>query len=319
MSISPNKSTANGRILLLGSVGLLLFLTALQMGLYLYGYDFSAELYLPGALPTVTGLLWLAVAIGAALLSLLLPPKTPAREFAISSHLLTDYASLLTAAAFISSIALPLLSLKAGDPLSLLLTSTSLSDSTAQTMLRLSLLLAVLAALYFLLQFVYRKASPWGIAAMLLWAGFSALRIYFDMRYLLMSPRRVLHLVALVALLVFAIGELRLARSIATPRFYLLTTAPAMVLMGADAITNLILTAMGWITPGAEISTYFVLMAGAIYAFARLYALVNPPNQKTPPIATSAETEAGESPDSETSPSPDTAQDSPEESEEDRA
>ena len=166
------------------------------------------------------------------------------------------------------------------------------------------------AALAFLLQFANRKTNPYGVSALLLWAGFSALRIYFDMRYLLMSPRRVLHLVALVALLVFAIGELRLARKIAAPRLYVLTAAPAMVLMGTDAITNLLLTAMGWITLGAEISTYCVLLAASVYAFARLYALVTPAKQSSAPVIVASDV----SPEDKNS--PDTENNSPEESEE---
>jgi hypothetical protein len=167
-----------------------------------------------------------------------------------------------------------------------------------------------LAALAFLLQFANRKTNPYGVSALLLWAGFSALRIYFDMRYLLMSPRRVLHLVALVALLIFAIGELRLARKIATPRLYVLTAAPAMVLMGTDAITNLLLTAMGWITLGAEISTYCVLLAASVYAFARLYALVTPVKQSSAPVIVASDV----SPEDKNS--PDTENNSPDESEE---
>ena len=310
MSISTKKSTGNGRILLLGSVGFLLFLTAVQLGLYLYGYDFSAQLYLPGALPLLTGLIWTATASGAALLAFTLPAKKPCREFTLSANFLTDYAALLTAAALISTTLLPLLSLKTLDPLSALLTSQSLSEHTAQTMLRLSMIFGGLAALAFLLQFANRKTNPYGVSALLLWAGFSALRIYFDMRYLLMSPRRVLHLVALVALLVFAIGELRLARKIATPRLYVLTAAPAMVLMGTDAITNLLLTAMGWITLGAEISTYCVLLAASVYAFARLYALVTPAKQSSAPVIVASDV----SPEDKNS--PDTENNSPEESEE---
>lgn len=299
MSTEPAKQRSLQRLLLPVSVALLLLLCGLQLGLYLYGYDFSAELYLPGALPTVTAILWIAATAGAGLLSLTLPRKTVCRELKLPSTPITDFASLLIAASLISAVALPLLNAHNNDPLGTLLSSANLSDNTARNMLRISMILAVLAALYFLLRFIYRKASPLGVTAMLLWAGFSALRIYFDMRYLLMSPRRVLHLVALVLVLLFFVGELRLARGIATPRFYALTAAPAMVLAGADALTNLILATMGWVTLGAEISTYFVLLAVAVYSFAQLHAMVAPPKQKKPvtssPVAPTEEPAEAES------------------------
>lgn len=332
MSFEPAKRRSCRRLLLPVSLTLLLLLSALQLGLYLYGYDFSAELYLPGALPTVTAILWIAAAVGAGLLALTLPRKAVCRELKLPSTLITDFASLLVAASLVSAVALPLLNAQNNDPLGVLLSTANPSDSTARNMLRISLVLAAFAAVYFLLRFIYRKTHPLGVTAMLLWAGFSALRIYFDMRYLLMSPRRVLHLVALVFVLLFFVGELRLARGIATPRFYALTAVPAMVIAGADALTNLILAAMGWVTLGAEISTYFVLLAVAIYCFAGLQAMVAPPmpqakaqKEATFPVTPSeesteeatspeAESPAEASPDSPDTSSPDSL-DSPDETE----
>jgi hypothetical protein len=223
------------------------------------------------------------------------------------------------------SAAVMLLTAGENDPLKSLLLSATLSDSNARTLLRLSLIAAILGALYFLFLFAYRKMHALGITGVLFWAGFSALRIYFDMRYLLMSPRRVLHLVALVALMVFFIGELRLARGIASPRLYTLTAAPAMVIAGADALSNLALTLLGWITPGAELSTYFVLLATSVFIFSRLHALTLPPKEAKCPVEASPAPSVdptGESPDDESpeegvSPadshdSPDSTEESPE-------
>lgn len=323
MSISPNKSRQDQRVILLVSSALLLVLSAVQLALYFYGYDFSADLYLPGALPTITALIWIAAAVAPSLLCLRLPGKTACRELKIPSTRITDFATLLMMAALVSAAVMPLIAGEE-DSLKSLLLSTDIADSNPRTLLLLSLVAAVLGALYFLLLFSYRKIRPLGVTAVLLWAGLSALRIYFDMRYLLMSPRRVLHLVALVALMVFLVGELRLARGIATPRLYTLTAAPAMVITGADALSNLILTAMGWITPGAELSSYFVLAAASVFIFSRLHALAMPPKEKSNQTEASPapvskepitkETPAGESPDEESpeeSTSPADSPDSP--------
>ena len=319
MSISPNKSHRDQRIVLMVSSALLLVLSAVQLALYFYGYDFSADLYLPGALPTITALIWIAAAVVPCLLCLPLPGKTACREMKIPSTRITDFATLLTMAALVSAAAMPLIAGEK-DSLKSLLLSTDIADSNPRTLLLLSLVAAILGALYFLLLFSYRKIRPLGVTALLFWAGLSALRIYFDMRYLLMSPRRVLHLVALVALMVFLVGELRLARGIATPRLYTLTAAPAMVITGADALSNLILTAMGWITPGAELSTYFVLAAASVFIFSRLYALAKPPKAESnkaeaSPEPVSDESSEEESPEEESpekeSPEEDTAPDSP--------
>lgn len=277
MSISPEKIRSRQRTALWGSVGLLLLLTGIQLGLYLYGYDFSADLYLPGILPTTTALVWIAAVAGACLLALPLPGKTPCQELKIPSTRFTDYTTLLIAPALVSTVLLTLLTQNYNDPLKSLLSSTNLSDHTARIMLQLALISAVIAAIYYYIQFMTRKVYPLGVAAILFWCGCSALRVYFDMRYLLMSPRRVLHLMALIALLLFFVAELRLARGIATHRFYTMIAAPAMVVAGADAITNLILTAMGWINPGAELCTYFVLLAVSFYICARLCALASSP------------------------------------------
>ena len=287
MSILPTETQKKQRLLLPAAGLILLTLTAVQTGLYLYGYDFSAELYAQGPLPTVTAIIWCLAAIGAGCLAFLLPKQAVCRELSLPHTLFTDYAALFSTGAMVSTVIMPLLARGTSDSLGSLLTSSSVSDNTARTMLNLSLLLGIFAALHYLLRFVYRKNHPLGVSAVLLWTGCTALRIYFDMRYLLMSPRRVLHLVALVAMMIFLIGELRLARTIATPRLYALTALIALFFTGADAISNLILAVMGWVQPGSELSTYLVLLATAIYALARLCALTAPPKKKISPEADS--------------------------------
>ncbi|MBO5778949.1 MAG: hypothetical protein J6R82_05230 [Clostridia bacterium] len=271
----PEKIRSKQRTALLGSVALLLLLTAFQLGLYISGYDFGAELYFPGHLPTVTAVVWIAVTVGAVLLSLPLPGKISCYELKIPSTLSGDYASLLIVPMMAISLYLTFATPNSGDGLKSLLASTDPADQTARTMLQLTLMAAVASAVFAFIQFQTRKVTPLFATSALLWCGFSALRIYFDMRYLLMSPRRVLHLIALIALLVFFVGELRLARGIATHRFYTITATIAMILAGTDALTNIILTIIGYIAPGSELATYFILLTVAIYCFVRLSVLAS--------------------------------------------
>ncbi len=275
MCILPEKIRSRQRIALWGSIALLLLLTEFQLGLYVSGYDFGAELYFPGHLPTITAVAWIGAALIALLLALPLPGKISCYELKMPATRLCDYTSLLMVPMMAISLYLTFATPNSGDGLKSLLASTDPADQTARTMLQLTLMAAVATAVFAFIQFQTRKANPLFATSALLWCGFSALRIYFDMRYLLMSPRRVLHLIALIALLIFFVGELRLARGIATHRFYTITATIAMILAGADAISNIALTILGWIAPGSELATYFILLAVTLYCIARLKALAD--------------------------------------------
>lgn len=294
MSEKNDTVRATGRIALVGTALIFAVLTAVQTCFYLFGYEFENDLYRPGALPTVTAILWIAAAAGALLLNLRLPGKTVCSEFRVKSTVYTDFTSLLGAAALVGTVFLPLVLKNSGiDPLGNLLASTQDSDHTARIMLLLSLVLGIPAAAHFLLRFAKHRSYPQSACALLLWTAFSALRVYFDMRYLLNSPRRVLHLMALIAVMLFLIAELRLARGIATHRFYAVSASLTLVIAGCDAITGLILWSTGWISLGSEICTYLVLLAIAAYAAACLASLCAPLKKSvapTPSAATEAET-----------------------------
>ncbi|MBQ7354057.1 MAG: hypothetical protein IJW62_00895 [Clostridia bacterium] len=294
MSEKNDATRTAGRIALVGTALIFAVLTAVQTYLYLTGYEFENDLYRPGALPTVTAILWIAAAAGALLLNLRLPGKTVCSEFRVRSTVYTDFASLFGAAALVGTVFLPLVLKNSGtDPLGNLLASTLVSDHTARIMLLLSLVLGIPAAAHFLLRFAKHRSYPQSACALLLWAGFSALRVYFDMRYLLTSPRRILHLMALIAVMLFLIAELRLARGIATYRFYAVSASVTLVIAGCDAVTGLILWAMGWISLGSEICTYLVLLAVALYAAACMASPCTRPQKSVTPapaVATEAET-----------------------------
>lgn len=292
MSTVPAKICARQRIALIVSVLLLGFLTAVQLALYLTGYEFDTDLYVPGSLPTLTACLWIGATAGAFLPGIFLPGKTVCSELRIRSTVFTDVASLLSAAALAGSLLFPLILKNSGtDGLGNLLSDASPDLGTARMMLIASMIFAIPAALHFALRFAHHKSYPQSACALLFWAAFSALRVYFDMRYLLTSPRRIIHLIALIAVMLFLIAELRLSRGLATRRLYTITAASVIVLAGCDAITNLILAAMGWLSLGSELFTYLFLLTVAMYAAAGLAALCTP--AKPAPIPAKAEQISG--------------------------
>lgn len=274
MPTTPESVRLRHRFALIGTVSLLALLTAVQILFYLYGYEFESDLYLHGPLPTITVAVWLTAALGAILLNLPLPGKTLCFELKIRSTMWIDTASLLTAASLLATLALPVLFLNdGGDMLGNLLTSAEEADATAKMMLIASIVLAIPAAFHFILRFAHHKTYPQSACALLIWTAFSALRVYFDMRYLLTSPRRIMHLVALLALLFFLIAELRQARGIVNRRFYGIGASLVIVVAGCDAICNLLLAAMGHLSLGSEIANYLFLLTVTLYAAARLHAL----------------------------------------------
>ncbi len=280
-----NQSAADrrSRLILPITAALLILLTLVQTVLYFTGYSFAEDLYVPGILPTLTAIVWVVLASLALSLALLLPKKALCEEVPVPRSPWIDYTALLSVAAPAAFLALVVLFRGSGsDALSALLTSASAANATAKTMLTLSLALALPAASYFALIFAKSKSYPWAAAALLLFAGTSALRVYFDMRYLLMSPRRILHLIALVALMIFAMAELRLCRGIVSRRLYVALTAPAVVLCGADGLSNLILALCGYIPLDSELMIYALLALAAAFALARLHALLYPKADPAP-------------------------------------
>ncbi len=292
MTNDPSKVRTRQRIALYCTLLLAVVLSAVQTVLYLKGYDFDADLYLPGMLPTVTAVLWIAAAICAAALHCTLPGKTSCSELKIRTSPFTDFAALLATASLAGSLLLPILLKGNGtDALGNLLSSSVESDATARTMLLLSIAFAIPAAIHFILQFVYHRTYPQSACALLLWTAFCALRVYFDMRYLLMSPRRILHLIALISVMLFAIAEMRLARGIVTRRFYSVCASVMLVLAGCDAISNLTVGLMGWgVGLGSELCIYCFLLSVSLYAASRLFALSFAPKIKVAPPSPMAET-----------------------------
>lgn len=294
MPTTPETNRARHGRALLYTVILLALFTVVQSVFYLCGYEFESDLYRHGPFSALTVAAWIAATLGAILINLLLPKKTTCFELKIRSTVWTDTASILSAAALLATLALPVLSMNSGtDMLGNLLTSEETSDSTAKLMLIGSLIIAIPAAFHFIMSFAHHKAYPQSGAALLVWTAFAALRVYFDMRYLLTSPHRIMHLIALLSVLFFCIVELRQARGIASARAYGVGASLVIVIAGCDAICNLLLAAIGWFTLGSELSTYLFMLTIALYAAARLHALATEQKEAAPIEATDSVDPAG--------------------------
>lgn len=276
MSINPDKLTARQRMITLVTAGSAVLLGAIQLTFYLMGYEFHTGLYVQGPLSLLTALLWIVLGALVAGLSLLLPGRGVCEELKIPTSPFADFTALITAISLAGVVvSLFVFSSQPTDALGSLLTSQSPTDSTARSMLLLSLVLAIPAIIHFGAQFAKHQNHPLGIVASLLFTAFTALRVYFDMRYLLMSPRRILHLMALLSVMLFLIAELRMARGLCSRRTYFALASLAILFSFADAFSNLVLSMMGWQSLGSELTVYFFLLSIALYALSRLVSLTD--------------------------------------------
>lgn len=276
MSIDTEKRTARQRMIVLIAAGSGILLGTIQLAFYLMGYEFDTGLYKSGSLPTLTAVAWILMGALVAGLSLLLPRKGSCEEVSIPSTPFVDFTALIVAAS-LASVVISLFWFRSQptDALGGLLSSQSTSDSTARSMLLLSLVLAIPSAIHFFYQFAKHQSHPAGVAAVLLFTAFTALRVYFDMRYLLMSPRRILHLVALLSVMLFLVAELRMARGLGSRRTYFALASLTIVFSFADAFSNLVLSMMGWQMLGSALTVYFFLLCVSLYALSRLIALTD--------------------------------------------
>ncbi len=281
MSITPSKIQTRQKIITLLSAGLAILLGVIQLCFYLTGYEFDTGLYHHGPLSTLTIWLWTLAGASVVALSLTLPKKQSCEEFNPPRSTFSDF-SMLICAGFLASVLLSVFIFRTNpaDSLSTLLASRLESDSTARTMLLLSLLTAIPSVFHFLLYYFKGINHPLGITAVLFFTASIAMRVYFDMRYLLMSPRRILHLMALLSVMLFLIAELRAARGLGSRKIYFALSTLAVVFAFADAFSNLLLSMMGWQTLGSELTVYFFLLSMALYAFSRLFSMTFPQPRK---------------------------------------
>lgn len=271
MSIDSTKLQARQRNIALATAGISVLVGGLQLFLYLTGYEFDTRLYRHGFYPALTALLWLISGAVVVAYSMTLPKKELCEELTLPHSSLLDFTALI-AAASLAGLLLTIFLFRNSptDQLIRLLHSTVETDSTARSMLLLSLVAAIPSIIHFVLLFYKRINHPFGITAPLLFVAFSALQSYFDMRTLLMSPRRVLHLMVLLAVMLFLIAELRMARGVCGRRFYFASATLTVVFAFGDAFSNLALSLFGWQALGTELTVYFFLLSIALFAFSRI-------------------------------------------------
>ncbi|MBR2132220.1 MAG: hypothetical protein IJ955_06730 [Oscillospiraceae bacterium] len=276
MSIDTSKLHTRQRNIALATAAISVLVGGLQLFFYLTGYEFDIGLYRHGFYPTLTALLWLISGAAVVAYSMTLPQKGICEELILPHSSLLDFTALIATASLAGLLfTIFLFRNSPADQLILLLNSTLETDSTARSMLLLSLAAAIPSIIHFVLLFYKRVNHPLGITALLLFVSFSALQSYSDMRTLLMSPRRVLHLMALLAVMLFLIAELRMARGLCGSRFYFASASLTVVFAFGDAFSNLALSLFGWQTLGTELTIYFFLLSIALFAFSRIFSFID--------------------------------------------
>lgn len=259
-------------------LGIFLLAAALiQSVLYLTCFDGELGLYKQGF---PVGLLTCGYLIAALLITggvVCLPllsikktsPELLCREMTDRSSPMTDFFALLTAVTIGATLITQLVRLNADDSLSIMLLSTSDVNSTARTMLILSLVLAIPALLYFI-GFFARKKWAYPLVLTFLWVCAYMLRVYFDASILLMSPTRLLTIAALAMTVLFLLAELRTVRSLSSPIMYALTASLTALFAGVSGLGGLLLGFAGLIPIGCETPYYAFQLSVALFAFFRL-------------------------------------------------
>lgn len=257
---------------------LLAVFALLQTLLYLFGYDFSLHLYETGiSVPLVRGV-YLLIAFLLCLPLFLLKKAEPSlfeERSSLGESSAVNYFALLSVAAIAATLFVQMLRLNADDSLSLLILQPTSQTANARSMLILSLVLALPATLYFIGRFM-GKNLPYCLIFTLLWLCAYLLRIYFDLSILLMSPIRLMTLVALTALIFFLLCELRLCRGLFSPIVYGISATIASLFAGISGLSGLFLTLLGKLNFSTDTIYMLVQITLALYALFRLRTLLVP-------------------------------------------
>lgn len=264
----------------------LAIVAVIQSVLYLTCYDGTVGLYQQGFSRDGLKIAYLLVA---ALLCLpfffIQKSELSPADRVLSSTRATDFFALLSGASIIGTLATQLININAHDRLSILLQNPSNTNSSAQTLLMASLILALPAAIYFFGVFS-QKNWVYPLLLTILWVSSYMLRVYFDTELLLMNPTRQMTLAALSAILFFLIAELRLVRGIESLRMYAVAATLTALFAGVSGIGSLLLTLLGHLPFETETVYCAFQLAIAIYALFRLkMVLVGAPVARTETVS----------------------------------
>ncbi len=110
------------------------------------------------------------------------------------------------------------------------------------------------------------------------WCAVCLIRIYFDNSILMTSPNKIIGQVALLAAMVYFLGESRIQLGIISHRLYLITASVAPILLLTSAIPNLLFSHKLAIGASDNTLRYAIEAAFALFMWARLLAYSRNPN-----------------------------------------
>lgn len=262
---------------------ILLLVALLQSTIYLTCYDSDIGLYKHGFSAGALKIAYLLIALftlsGVIVLPLCLIKKTAPscipRQLSVAPSRAAEFFALLTAASVVGTLITQLVRINADDALSILLQNPSATNTTARTMLVVSLVLALFAAIYFVAVFAGKK-TVYPLLLTLIWVCAYMLRVYFDTSVLLMSPTRQMTLIALAAIALFLIAELRLARDIPSLMLYTVSATLTALFAGVSGFSSLLLTAVGSLPLSTETVYFAFQLMIALFALFRLNGVLTP-------------------------------------------
>lgn len=133
----------------------------------------------------------------------------------------------------------------------------------------------VFSALYYLARVFAKKASRGVIAIFafspIVWALATLVTQYFDMTILITSPNRAYHQIALLALAVYALAEVRELINFDNNRLYTPAAGCAAILLSVSSLPNLVCPEILAAGETYSIFTYLVEFIFSLYCIIRLY------------------------------------------------
>ena len=109
-----------------------------------------------------------------------------------------------------------------------------------------------------------------------------SLRVYFDMNTLLTDPRWGFRIVTLIFAMLFMLAEVNLLVHKKRSLLHCLVGVPALCIITASAVTNLVFNISGHFSDGIEIVYYLLELALAAYIAVRLIMVSKEPEESDP-------------------------------------
>ena len=241
------------------------FITVFNSG----NFDFAAGLYNRGTpvflviVPTVAIILFFASSFFTLKLD-----DMPLR-YPKGNSMLTVFGAALCGISMIFTVIMQFTA-KSGDHLAMLYSTTLEGLATSSMMLKLSLVFAILGAVYFGVIVVTNKANPLLCILSIAWILAVVLRIYYDMTFVITNPVRCFTALALCSAALFLRSEIRYLMGKCSPCFFAFSASITSVFAIASGVSKLCFIFMGKTLFEAESAYFFFEVAIGIYALSRL-------------------------------------------------